>query len=174
MNIRSYSITTLLFVLFAILFTVGSTPNGYAGGPLPGPNKGGPTLAGKSVDAELNAVALSATEIVQYIVIYCKNSEVVLGPLVSIYTTNESDLADTVAECVNEDDPTELCVEGFALPNIFLSEPPDSPLFECFPAGGETYNNLYITRVKNFVNTGMEPDSATIIKADITLQAGHP
>jgi hypothetical protein len=174
MKLRSYSITILLYILFAILLSVSAAPHGYAGGPLPGPNKGGPTLAGKGVDGELNAVALNSGDIVQYIVLFCKDTDFVLGPLVNIYTTNVNDLAATIEECTDEEDPTELCVEGFVLPNIFLTEPPGSPLFDCFPAGSETYNNLYITRVKNFVNTGISPDTATAISAEITMQAGHP
>lgn len=165
MNIKFDLRLIALSALLAIALSLSGFSDGYAGGPLPPPKAGGPTLVGKGVEGLFNAAAVENVGVVQYILLLCKDSEFVLGPMVGIYTTPE-DLPETVAECT--EDGNELCIEGFVLPDIFSTTPPDSHLFACFPEGDSTNKDLYITRVKNFINAN------TAISAKVTLQAGHP
>lgn len=155
----------VLITLLAISLMFGAVLDGYAGGPLPSPKAGGPILVGKGVDGLLNSVAVEG-EVVQYIVLACKEADVVLGPAIDQYSTDPGNIGDTTAECSGA--PGELCVEGLIFGDVFSTAPLDSPLFDCFPEGdATTFKDLFITRVKNFINTG------TAISAEVTLQAGQ-
>jgi hypothetical protein len=153
--------------MLTILVLVAIASISYAGGPLPGPKKGGPTLVGKSVDGQLNSIVVFSGEVVQYIVLFCDNSDIVLGPVVDQYSTNADNLADTTAECLSEEDT--LCIEGLKFGDVFSpTNNPDPALEACFPEADGFFNNdLFITRVKNFTNTGVS------ISADVALQAGQ-
>ena len=167
--------SVVLIVLLAIPLIFGAASNGYAGGPQPSPKDvGGPVLIGKAVDGLLTAVVVDPDGvldefevltgldpfIVEYILVTCKEAQVVLGPAINFPTSPEN-FAQVTAECPGESQD-ELCLEGV----IFGGAADDLPQSACFPEANATYNDLVITRVKNFINTG------TAISAEVTLQAG--
>jgi hypothetical protein len=159
-----------LIILLAVPLLFANASTGHAGGPQPGPKESGIEFVGHAVDGLLNAVivdlnpddAIEDLSVVQYIVVICKEAQVVLGPKFDEYSTPQ-DLPDTTAECLDDSD---LCLEGFMFPDVINSF--DSPLLDCFPeARPLEIDDLFITKVKNFVNT------RTAISAEVTLRLGQ-
>jgi hypothetical protein len=166
MKIRFSFKLTALIVLLVIPLIIGVASTGYTGGPQPKPGKeGGAELVGKAVDGVLNSVVVEH-RVVQYIVLNCRDADLVLGPAVGVYST-EDNLGSITAECSGEEE--ELCIEGFIFGDLFSPDnDPEPDLLDCFPeADGFFYNDLIITRVKNFINTGKS------ISAEVTLKAGQ-
>ena len=172
------TITLSFFLMIVIPSAV------LAGGPLSG--LPGVNLEGKSVDGVLNAVVVDPADyptgppefypdifsvgapifVLQYIVLTCKDAEgevrqVVFGPDIDFPSSSPENLAVTKAECTGDED---LCLEGW----IFGGAAAEEPQSVCFPETTEFgSNDIVITKVKNFVNTG------TTISAEVTLQLGQ-
>jgi len=164
MHTQSVSKPTAFITILILVLTFGTASIGLAGGTQPDP-AGFALAKSKGVDGLLNAVVLG-DEVVQYIVLMCKESPVVLGPSVNIPSQSPENLAETTAECPGSDPLGELCLEGW----IFRDAAADPALADanCFPeAEAGILADLSISRVKNFINTG------TAISAEVTLQLGQ-
>jgi hypothetical protein len=169
--------TAVLTFLLAITLTFVAGLKAYAGGPQP--KKGGPQLAGKTVDGFLNvvvvdpAIALDPGEIlgevggnftVETIVIDCKDNQVLIGPAISTFIPSETEITTIDAEC--SDGVNNLCLEGLVLDDVAAN--PDLLSTDCFPDTIQgSLDDLVITRVKNFIRT------SSSISAEITLQLGQ-
>jgi len=183
MYLRSTFKPIVLIAIMAIPLIVGTASIGYAGGPQPGPKDvDGPELIGKAVDGLLSAVVVDPADleldqlghlsgvvgsfVVQHIVVICKGEQVVYGPAINSPSSYEADLARTKAECtgVNDGELEELCIEGM----IFADAADNAPQSACFPDAdaGFGYDDIIITRVRNFINTGKS------ISAEVTLRLG--
>lgn len=166
----------VIIVALSITLIFGVLSSGHTGGPQPGPKEeGGPLFVGKSVDGFLTAVIVDQNAIgadivlgeddpafiVQHIVVTCKDADVVLGPAINFPSPDQSSLEQTMAECVDEG---ELCIEGLAFEAALIRYP---DLRGCFPGEDSDFTDVFITRVKNFINTG------TAISAEVTLRLGQ-
>jgi hypothetical protein len=189
MNKRNSINPAILMISISIFVLIIVAPTVFAGGPAPGLE--GVTFEGKSVDGVLNAVVVNPADypsealgfypdifsdgaepfVLQYIVLTCKDAEkevrqVVFGPDINFPSTSPDNLKEIKAECTGEVEPgtTELCLEGW----IFGGAAVEEPQSVCFPERTDLgSNDIVITKVKNFVNTG------TAISAEVTLQLGQ-
>ena len=164
-----------LIVLLVIPLIFGAASIGYAGGPQPAP-EGFELAKFKAIDGLLTAVVVDpqaeetvdpfdglasdqALFIVEHIVLICKEADVVYGPGINFPSLSPDELARTTAECSGEDG--ELCLDGWIFPEARKKLP---ACFEDAPIG---FNDLIITKVKRFINTGKA------ISAEVTLQLGR-
>ena len=140
MNKRYTFKPIFLAVLFATLLMVVVASNVYAGGPQSFPPGTFVLAKSKSVDGFLNAVAMPNGEIVQYIVVTCKEAEGVIGPEVDAYSADPDNLADTTAECLDND----LCLEGQIFQDVLSRAYPSDPvpeIFACFSGAQEYFED---------------------------------
>ena len=168
----------VLIILLAISLMFGAVSNGHAAGLQPPPE--GLVLEGKAVDGLLYAVVVDPADpeldqdgvlseetgsfIVQHIVVICKEAEVVYGPMINFPIIGTENFADITAEYPGADPAGELYIEGW----IFEGAAVLPPQSACFPEAVEGFlDDIIITRVKNFINTG------TVISAEVTLRLGQ-
>jgi hypothetical protein len=151
--------------LLAVLLIFSITSIGFAGGPQSQAPGNFELINSKSVDGLLNAVVGDDGMVVQYIIVTCKAGQGILGPLYDAYSTSPDNLADTKADCSESD----FCLEGQIFQDALsydTNNPP--PYAACFPdAEPSLYDDLIITRAKNFINV------VTAISAEVTLQLGQ-
>ena len=169
MDIKHTFKPLMLTIFLLIPLMIGNASMGYAGGPLSPPPGNFILAKSKAVDGLLSAVIVDSDGgspyVVQYIVVMCKEAEIVLGPAINDYSTPET-LPLTTAEC---SDDNESCLEGLILVDTANPDPNVPSAAPCFPEAYEPPGNnkdLIISRVRNFINTG------TTLSAEVTLQLG--
>jgi hypothetical protein len=165
LTLKRWFLMVLLAVPLILSITSIITSIGYAGGPLSPAPANFELINSKAVDGLLNAVVDENDDVVQYIIVTCKAGQGILGPLNNSYSRSSQNLADTEADCSESD----YCLEGQIFEDVLSYDPNDPPPYiACFPdAVPLQYDDLIITRAKNFINVD------TAISAEVTLRLGQ-